>query len=156
MHFLPSTRTSSDHINASDRKLLNDSQVYPNPFTFDPTRYLGPNPQPDPREIAFGFGRRCVTFVGSMHTLILINVCRICPGRVLADEMVFLSCAQSLAVFEITKAVENGIPVEPVHGQGSGVIRCVSCPVQSITSLSYRRVFSRGAATPNRSSVISS
>ncbi|KAJ3485041.1 hypothetical protein NLI96_g5232 [Meripilus lineatus] len=42
-------------------KFLHDPDVYPNPFVFDPTRHLyseGHPPQRDPRELAFGFGRR--------------------------------------------------------------------------------------------------
>lgn len=41
----------------------------------------------------------------------------------LADASVFISCAMSLAVFDITKPVENGQVIEPVHGVTSGTIR---------------------------------
>ncbi|OJI97944.1 hypothetical protein ASPVEDRAFT_37406 [Aspergillus versicolor CBS 583.65] len=61
-----------------------DPSVYPNPTTFNPDRFLGVNPQPDPHNLTFGFGRR------------------ICPGRILADSTVFLTIAQSLAVFDIS------------------------------------------------------
>ncbi|KAJ3485032.1 hypothetical protein NLI96_g5229 [Meripilus lineatus] len=88
-------------------KFLHDPDVYPNPSVFDPTRFLrsdGHTPQRDPRDLAFGFGRR------------------ICPGMNLADTSVFISCAMSLAVFDIRKPVENGRVIEPVYGALSGTV----------------------------------
>lgn len=41
----------------------------------------------------------------------------------LADVSVFVSCALSLAVFDIAKCVENGVVVEPVHDCTTGTIR---------------------------------
>jgi cytochrome P450 len=35
--------------------MMHDETVYPEPFSFDPTRFLGSNPQPDPRDYGFGF-----------------------------------------------------------------------------------------------------
>lgn len=68
---------------------------------FKPERYLeqdGHKPELDPRTFVFGFGRR------------------ICPGRILADNSLYISIVQSLAVFNISKHVENGQEVEPfVH-----------------------------------------
>ncbi|CAA7266302.1 unnamed protein product [Cyclocybe aegerita] len=84
--------------------MLHDPKVYPDPFEFKPERFLGPNPEPDPYDVCFGFGRR------------------ICPGRVLADASVFLSCAMSLAVFNITKLSENGETITPIHEQLTGSI----------------------------------
>lgn len=43
---------------------MHDAQMYPNPFAFDPGRFYPSDvpgeakTQPDPRELAFGFGRR--------------------------------------------------------------------------------------------------
>lgn len=65
-----------------------DPNVYPDPMTFKPERFLatpGQTPELDPRTLIFGFGRR------------------ICPGRQLADNTIFLSIAQSLAVFDLSK-----------------------------------------------------
>jgi hypothetical protein len=45
------------------RQLTHDPRIYANPVTFDPSRFLaseGRTPEPDPREICFGFGRRYV------------------------------------------------------------------------------------------------
>lgn len=63
--------------------MMNDPRVYKQPERFMPERFLGESPEKDPRIMAFGFGRR------------------ICPGRLLADETVFITCAMSIAVFDI-------------------------------------------------------
>ena len=44
----------------SSRFLLHDPRVYHEPMEFKPERFLGPNPEPDPRNACFGFGRRLV------------------------------------------------------------------------------------------------
>ncbi|KAI3326720.1 cytochrome P450 oxidoreductase OrdA-like protein [Xylariaceae sp. AK1471] len=76
-----------------------DPAVYPNPSTFDPSRFLGASPCPNPRDHIFGYGRR------------------ICVGRFFANASVWLTIAQSLAVFNISKGLdENGVEIEPtVH-----------------------------------------
>jgi cytochrome P450 len=41
------------------RQFLHDPEAYgPNPYDFDPSRFLGETPAPDPRNCCFGFGRR--------------------------------------------------------------------------------------------------
>jgi cytochrome P450 len=40
------------------RFMLHDHRRYKDPHRFDPTRFLGPSPEPDPRSYVFGFGRR--------------------------------------------------------------------------------------------------
>ena len=43
------------------RQLTHDPRTYANPMIFDPSRFLaseGKTPEPDPREMCFGFGRR--------------------------------------------------------------------------------------------------
>ncbi|KAI1433867.1 cytochrome P450 oxidoreductase OrdA-like protein [Xylaria sp. CBS 124048] len=73
-----------------------DPAVYKNPSTFDPSRFLGANPCPDPRDHIFGYGRR------------------ICPGRFFAYTSIWLTIAQSLAVFDIRKPLdEQGVEIEP-------------------------------------------
>ncbi|KAF1811944.1 putative cytochrome P450 oxidoreductase OrdA-like protein [Eremomyces bilateralis CBS 781.70] len=84
-----------------------DPNVYHDPMIFKPERFLpidGHVPEPDPATYVFGFGRR------------------ICPGRILADNTLYLSIAQSLAVFSIGKPVENGKEVEPVAKFDPGVV----------------------------------
>jgi cytochrome P450 len=76
-------------------------------MTFKPERFLktdGHEPEMDPHSLVFGFGRR------------------ICPGRFLADNTLFLSVAQSLAVFNITKAIEGGKEVDVKPEFQPGVI----------------------------------
>lgn len=87
--------------------MTHDPEVYNDPMTFKPERFLGVDgrePEMDPRTFVFGFGRR------------------ICPGRLLADNTVYLCVAQSLAVFNITKANENGKEVEVKPEFQPGVI----------------------------------
>lgn len=74
-------------------------------MAFKPERFLkahGREPEMDPHSLVFGFGRR------------------ICPGRFLAGNALYLDVAQSLAVFNITKAVEDGreVDVQPEFQPG--------------------------------------
>ncbi|KAL9709236.1 hypothetical protein Ac2012v2_007590 [Leucoagaricus gongylophorus] len=85
-------------------RMQHDPKIYSDPMVFRPSRFLGSNPEPDPRQICFGFGRR------------------ICPGRVMADASVFISCAMTLAVFNISKYVEDGRVIEPIVDQTTGII----------------------------------
>ncbi|KAF5672216.1 oxidoreductase [Fusarium denticulatum] len=69
-----------------------DPEVHQDPMRFNPERFLstdGNEPEQDPHTYTFGFGRR------------------VCPGRVLADNALFLNIAHSLAVLHIRKD-ENG------------------------------------------------
>ncbi|KAG2347075.1 cytochrome P450 [Suillus weaverae] len=87
--------------------MLNDPQTYANLSQFNPERFLdnnGKDPEPEPRTICFGFGRR------------------ICPGLHLADASIWISTAMSLAVFDISKVVEKGVEVTPEVDPTSGTI----------------------------------
>lgn len=84
--------------------MTHDPDVYHEPTTFKPERFLRPTPDRDPRELMFGFGRR------------------ICPGRYLADNTLFLSVSQTLTAFDIRKAKENGREVEVKAAFKPGVI----------------------------------
>lgn len=87
--------------------MLHDREIYPDPFTFNPDRHIATAERPaqrDPRTICFGFGRR------------------ICPGMHLAEASLFSSIAMTLAVFDISKAVENGVEITPVHENTAGTI----------------------------------
>ncbi|KAG2148121.1 cytochrome P450 [Suillus clintonianus] len=84
--------------------MLNNPETYANPSEFNPERFLGKRPEPEPRTVCFGFGRR------------------ICPGLLLAEASVWMSTARSLAVFNISKAVENGVEITPEIDRSTGTI----------------------------------
>jgi len=91
-YFIPKGST----VLANIWEMLHDPTTYANPMEFNPERFLGDHPEQDPRIMAFGFGRR------------------ICPGLNLAQTSVWLTCAMSLAVFNIEKYVDAfGNVVEP-------------------------------------------
>jgi cytochrome P450 len=82
-----------------------DPATYHDPEIFKPERFLAPYNEPSATNVTFGFGRR------------------ICPGKVLADSSIYLMFVQSLAVFDIRKAVDgNGQSIEPKHTFGTGII----------------------------------
>ncbi|KAI9441782.1 cytochrome P450 [Lactarius indigo] len=84
------------------RGILHDPDLYPDPETFKPERFLNQDGtfRDDPTiSLAFGGGKR------------------ICPGRHLVDATLFIVAASVLSVFNVTKAKdENGheIPVSPM------------------------------------------
>ncbi|KAF5346450.1 hypothetical protein D9756_010068 [Leucocoprinus leucothites] len=85
--------------------MLHDESIWPEPFKFSPERYLGANPQRNPRDICFGYGRR------------------ICPGMYLAEAALSMTIAMTLAAFNITNAMDsNGVPIVPKHENTSGTI----------------------------------
>ncbi|KAJ6460007.1 cytochrome P450 [Mycena sanguinolenta] len=102
-------------------QMTHDPAHYANPMDFDPTRFLqsnhnGKEPEPDPTNICFGFGRR------------------ICPGKLLGEKAVFMACCAILSVFNISKVCENGAVIEPEVGQSHGIVsrvlpfKCVVVP----------------------------
>jgi hypothetical protein len=103
--------------------MMNDRRLYKDPECFMPERFLGENPEKDPRAMAFGFGRRYCIF--THKSTFLHDYGRICPGRLLADETLFIVCAMSIAVFDIQKSMKNGVVVEPIRRVAPGFIRQV-------------------------------
>ncbi|KAF8657593.1 hypothetical protein AX16_002174 [Volvariella volvacea WC 439] len=93
-YFIPKGTT----IIANIWGMLHDPNVYRNPDEFDPSRFLKVNssdvPELDPRLVCFGFGRR------------------ICPGRLMAEASIYISCATILASFSITKSPEADLKYE--------------------------------------------
>ncbi|THV02863.1 cytochrome P450 [Dendrothele bispora CBS 962.96] len=83
--------------------ILHDPSIYPSPLTFNPDRFISPDPSlPDPSEpisVAFGYGRR------------------ICPGRFMAEGQLWVSIACILAAFDIGGPVRVGTNSQ---GQGEG------------------------------------
>ncbi|KJZ68017.1 hypothetical protein HIM_12592 [Hirsutella minnesotensis 3608] len=66
-----------------------------NPSSFDPERYMEPRNESDPATIVFRFGRR------------------VCPGQYLAEYNLFITIAQTLAAFNIGRAVDSqGVEIE--------------------------------------------
>lgn len=96
-------------LSTSSRAVLHDEKTYPNPEAFDPTRFLTSDGQlnkdaPDPSEVMFGFGRR------------------MCPGRYLALDMIFINTAYILATMDIKKSVdEHGNILEPSGEYSAGL-----------------------------------
>ncbi|KAG7440087.1 cytochrome P450 [Guyanagaster necrorhizus] len=89
--------------------ILHDEVAYPDPFSFNPDRFMKNGrldlTVKDPTIVAFGYGRR------------------ICPGRHLAYASVWITVASILAVFDITKAVdENGMIIEPSDKVYTGLV----------------------------------
>jgi cytochrome P450 len=96
------------------RTILHDPEVFPDPLTFNPDRFLNndsheTNISPlHPLSSAFGYGRRA------------------CPGRYMAEQQLFITVATILALFEIGPGLdEKGSPVRAEARFTSGMIWCV-------------------------------
>jgi cytochrome P450 len=90
------------------RAILHDPTVFPEPDSFKPERFINPDGslRDDPVvSTIFGFGKR------------------ICPGRHLADAMMFIVIASFLSVFDIKKGndINEGPDTYPYTGTG---VRC--------------------------------
>ncbi|KAF8588294.1 cytochrome P450 [Ramaria rubella] len=83
-------------------QILHDEKVYgPRPEEFEPERFFQPGISIPTMQ--YGFGRR------------------ICPGRYMADNSVFIAVASILHVFHISHATDNNgkeIPVKPAYKSG--------------------------------------
>lgn len=80
-----------------------DENEYPDAHTFNPERYLGDKPQRSPQDWVFGFGRR------------------VCPGRLMAEESVFIVCATALATLHISRKMIDGVAVPIDLTQSAGL-----------------------------------
>ncbi|OCB88750.1 cytochrome P450 [Sanghuangporus baumii] len=76
------------------RSFTHDSKTDHDPMTFKSERFLDDEPEMGPHNLSFGFGR---------HS---------CPGREFADATIYLTIAQTLAVFDINRAVMSWVEVE--------------------------------------------
>ena len=89
--FIPKGAT----IMANNYAISRDEAVFPDPESFVPTRFLDESGQKlrtdilQPMEFAFGFGRRT------------------CPGRYLADALLFSHFAHILKVFDVALPAES-------------------------------------------------
>ncbi|KAH9937587.1 cytochrome P450 [Fomitopsis serialis] len=108
--FIPKGTTVFPNIWA----MLHDRGLYSNPEEFNPDRFVpsgSSEPEYDPRQICFGFGRRK------------------CPGLQLAGMSLSLVAAMTLSVFNISKPVVDGKVVEPSM-QFSGKLVSHPCPFE--------------------------
>ncbi|KAG7100011.1 hypothetical protein E1B28_001798 [Marasmius oreades] len=96
--------------------LTHDPETYPNPEVFDPERHLGENPQQNPFDFVFGFGRRS------------------CPGSHLAERSLFQNTSNILAVFNIEKKKDSeGNSIEPaVEFHGGVTSHLKNFPVEMV------------------------
>ncbi|KLO09945.1 cytochrome P450 [Schizopora paradoxa] len=89
-------------------QMCHDPSLYHDSFAFKPERFLpsgGREPELDPRNFAFGFGRR------------------ICPGKELGDASLYVAFSTVLAVFNISKARDSaGRLTEPEVEYLPGVV----------------------------------
>ncbi|KAG6038113.1 hypothetical protein E4U41_004535 [Claviceps citrina] len=84
---------------------MHNPDTHSNPSEFDPARFLEPRNEPDPSDHVFGYGRR------------------ICPGRYLADDTLYLTISRIIAAFNVTKKLdEQGKPLEIKIGATAGLI----------------------------------
>ncbi|KAK2018596.1 cytochrome P450 [Colletotrichum eremochloae] len=88
-------------------EFAHDPKRYSDPMAFRPERFLageGREPEMDIEKFIFGFGRR------------------VCPGRYFAENSIYLTVAQTLAVYSISKPVRDGVVVEPEVKFLAGVV----------------------------------
>ncbi|KAJ6517253.1 cytochrome P450 [Mycena vitilis] len=87
--------------------MAHNGEMYSDPMAFSPGRFISTetrDAEPDPARLCFGYGRR------------------ICPGKLLADASLFMTCSAVLAVFNIEKVYKDGVAVVPQLGQTTGTV----------------------------------
>lgn len=87
--------------------MLHDRHSFSEPMEFRPERFLvheDRRPETDPRSVCFGFGRR------------------VCPGSLVADTSLWLLTAMTLAVFDVKKALKDGVEITPEVDPSSGAV----------------------------------
>ncbi|EUC60844.1 cytochrome P450 family oxidoreductase [Rhizoctonia solani AG-3 Rhs1AP] len=88
-------------INPNIWAILRDPNHFSLPHIFNPARFLGSKPEPDPRKYIFGFGRR------------------VCPGSHVANNGAWILCAGILSVFDIRPSPQLEAKVASLGGRES-------------------------------------
>ncbi|KAH7332899.1 cytochrome P450 [Rhizoctonia solani] len=88
-------------INPNIWAILRDPNHFTSPHTFNPTRFIGSKPEPDPRKYIFGFGRR------------------VCPGSHVANNGAWILCAGILSVFDVRPSPQLEAKVASLGGRES-------------------------------------
>ncbi|KIJ60837.1 hypothetical protein HYDPIDRAFT_97846 [Hydnomerulius pinastri MD-312] len=97
-------------VTANIWAITHDESKYPDPRTFNPSRFLTPEGKlnDDDMHIVFGFGRR------------------ICPGRHVAEASLWVAIVSILAAFNVRKAKdEKGNDIEITPAMTPGQVVCV-------------------------------
>lgn len=100
------------------RAILHDEKTYPDPFTFNPERFLKDgklDPSVTAPEVAaFGYARR-IWFVSTPCPYRLFSPTQIgSPGIHMALDSIWLTAGSVLAAFDIKKAINpDGTVIEP-------------------------------------------
>src|SRR4051812_14811401 len=83
--------------------MLRDSSIFMNPDAYLPERWLAEDSSslPDPINIAFGFGTRCVYALRFEMPAYSDEPHRICSGRYLADRIGFSVVAAVMSLYDI-------------------------------------------------------
>lgn len=113
----------------SHRAILHDPEVYTEPMSFKPERFLLDDGTLNDDEIhpAFGFGRRYAVYsipLGALTDVIRSVMDRLCPGMHLSNQTLWIMVASVLALFDISKAKDaQGVEV-PVYAKfTTGLVR---------------------------------
>jgi hypothetical protein len=112
------------------RGCLHDATDFPEPMKFKPERFLTPDCTKlldkftDPRDFAFGYGRRWLLSDYLRRATFwshLLLITRVCPGRWMAESFLWISFVTVLATFNISKALdEQGNEIMPDLNFDSG------------------------------------
>ncbi|KAI0028522.1 cytochrome P450, partial [Vararia minispora EC-137] len=84
--------------------MSHDTEAYPSPLSFARERFLSTPAPRSPNTIAFGFGRR------------------VCPGRRVAEDALWIHVATTLACFEVRRGAEDVVPPPRYLREGADAV----------------------------------